>query len=227
VPTTTSDALLILKPDVLSGPFAHCSRALARDTVRGLLAVYGGAPTTSYEVPTSACAVPWALRNIDRKVLARSWYTRTIHDADVHLAALWDLLRSPGLAGDGGTATAELVLDAARALGFTDVTRERRICSYRDFLGLYARNAHFTRLAGSLRDYLVGKDIDVVFFEGSQELTTLHVLKEVLRRVVRYPIAHYDAVENLVHVSDPGATDWTFFAHVVGSTRPEAAVPSA
>ena len=35
----------------------------------------------------------------------------------------------------------------------------------------------------------------------------------MVRRVVRYPTTHYDAVENLLHVSDPGAADWTYFLH--------------
>ncbi|WP_159038101.1 hypothetical protein [Streptomyces sp. WM6386] len=33
----------------------------------------------------------------------------------------------------------------------------------------------------------------------------------MVRRVVRYPTSHYDALENLLHVSDPGATDWAYF----------------
>lgn len=204
-------ALLILKPDVLTGPFARCSGALARDTVRGLLTVYGD--DLAFEVPTTAGAVKWALSNIDRKADKRAWYVKTLHNEDAHLAALRDLVDD----FDEDVSVAELVLRVTNALGFTESHRTRKVCTRRDFLGLYADNTHFTRLAGSLHGYLVGNEIEVVLLDGGQELTSLHIFKEMLRRVVRYPTTHYDAVENLVHVSDPGARDWTYFAEVVAS----------
>ena len=211
---TVSDALLILKPDILSGSFAACGADAARDTVRGLISVYSDETPGAYELATSPGAVTWAIRNIDRKVAARSWYVRTLTDADLRLAALRALLDTD-LAGPGPIATAELVRVVVGALGFRETAAERRLCTQRDFLGLYADNTHFTRLAGSLRDYLVGQEIVVSHYAGVQELSTLHIFKEMVRRVVRYPTTHYDAVENLLHVSDPGSRDWLFFAEVV------------
>jgi hypothetical protein len=104
-----------------------------------------------------------------------------------------------------------VVLQVAEALGYTVADRVRTVCTHRDFLGLYADNTHFTRLAGSLRDYLVGREVEIIGYRGDQELSTLHIFKELVRRMVRYPTTHYDAVENLLHVSDPGARDWTYF----------------
>jgi hypothetical protein len=202
-------ALVILKPDLLAGPYAQCERALARDALRAFASVYGG-DLGPYEVDTSARAAAWGLSNVERKVQARDWYVRTLRDPGPHLAALAGLVRGP-LAGDGPVATADLVLDTARALGFRTAARSRTVCTHRDFLGLYADNTHFTRLAGSLRDYLVGKPIEVVLCDGGQELSALHVFKEMLRRVVRYPTTHYDAVENLLHVADPGSGDREYF----------------
>jgi ATP-grasp domain len=210
-----SDALVILKPDVLSGPFAHCDRAVARDTVRGLLSVYTVDDTEPFEIDSSHGAVVWARHNIDRKVRARDWYVDTLREPHLRLPALRALLISSTLAGDRPIATTELVRIVIGALGFRCVVAQRRRCTYRDFLGLYADNTHFTRLAGSLRDYLVDKDIVVEQYEGDQELSSLHIFKEMIRRVVRYPTTHYDAVENLLHVSDPGSRDWEFFAEIV------------
>ncbi|MEV5885017.1 hypothetical protein AB0L74_20185 [Streptomyces sp. NPDC052020] len=97
------------------------------------------------------------------------------------------------------------------ALGFTVVASTRRRFTHRDVLGLYAYNTHYTRLAGDLTAYLSGNEGEILLLEGEENLSSLHILKEVVRRVVRYPTTHYDALENLLHVSDPGATDWTYF----------------
>ncbi|GHH35694.1 hypothetical protein [Streptomyces candidus] len=222
---THTGALLILKPDILSGSCARCPAASARDTVRGLLSVYEPTAEDVYEVDTSGQAVAWALRNIERKVRARDWYVRTLSDPGRDLAALRGLLTGPLLnpAGEDTVRTADLVLGVVDALGFTVVDRLRARCTQRDFLGLYADNTHFTRLAGSLRDYLVGQEVDICRCAGEQELSTLHIFKEMVRRVVRYPTTHYDAVENLLHVSDPGAADWTYFLNSAFGERKRAA----
>ncbi|MEF9905562.1 hypothetical protein [Streptomyces sp. P9-A2] len=217
----SAGALLILKPDILTGPCARCSPALARDTVRGLLSVYEPSTGYAYEADTSEQAVAWALSNIERKVRARHWYVRTLNDPGRDLAALRALLAGPLLdpAGEDTVHTADLVLGVAEALGFTVADRLRTRCTQRDFLGLYADNTHFTRLAGSLRDYLVGQEVEIYRYTGMQELSTLHIFKEMVRRVVRYPTTHYDAVENLLHVSDPGAADWTYFLNAAFGER--------
>ncbi len=217
----SAGALLILKPDILAGPSARCPAALARDTVRGLLSVYEPGTAHTYEADTSAQAVAWALSNIERKVRAREWYVRTLHEPGRHLGALRDLLTGPLLdpPGDDTVRTADLVLGVAAALGFTVADSLRTRCTQRDFLGLYADNTHFTRLAGSLRDYLVGQEVEIYRYAGAQELSTLHIFKEMVRRVVRYPTTHYDAVENLLHVSDPGAEDWTYFLNAAFGER--------
>ncbi|MET9761589.1 hypothetical protein ABZ016_21415 [Streptomyces sp. NPDC006372] len=209
----SAGALLILKPDILAGPYARCPAASARDTVRGLLRVYEPEATRTFEVDTSEQAVTWALTNIDRKVRARDWYVRTLHAPGPRLAALRDLLAEPVLnpPGDGHVATSDLVRGIADAFGFTVTDRRRTRCTRRDFLGLYADNTHFTRLAGSLCGYLVDQEVEIYRYAGQEELSTLHIAKEMVRRVVRYPTSHYDAVENLLHVSDPGARDWTYF----------------
>ncbi|MHB9757134.1 hypothetical protein ACYBSK_22405 [Streptomyces sp. BYX5S] len=217
----TAGALLILKPDILAGPSAHCPAALARDTVRGLLCVYEPTAAYTYEADTSEQAVAWAVRNIDRKVRARDWYVRTLHEPDRHLAALDALLTGPVLAPAGADTvrTADLVRAVTQALGFTAADVRRTRCTRRDFLGLYADNTHFTRLAGSLHTYLVDQEVEIYRYTGDQELSTLHIFKELVRRVVRYPTTHYDAVENLLHVSDPGAPDWTYFLHSAFAER--------
>ncbi|MFF1920721.1 hypothetical protein ACFVW8_09105 [Streptomyces sp. NPDC058221] len=218
---TGAGALLILKPDILTAPCARCPAALARDTVRGLLAVYESSTAYAYEVDTSEQAVAWALSNIERKTRARDWYVRTLRNPHRHLADLRALLAGPLLnpAGDDTVRTADLVLGVAEALGFTVSDHLRTRCTQRDFLGLYADNTHFTRLAGSLRDYLVGQEVEIYRYAGEQELSTLHIFKEMVRRVVRYPTTHYDAVENLLHVSDPGAADWTYFLNTAFGER--------
>jgi hypothetical protein len=220
----SAGALLILKPDILAGPSARCPAALARDTVRGLVSVYEPSGAYVYEADTSEQAVAWALSNIERKVRARDWYVRTLRDPERRLAALEDLLTGPGLApaGEDTVRTADLVLGVAQALGFTIADSLRTRCTRRDFLGLYADNTHFTRLAGSLHTYLVGREIEIYRYAGEQELSTLHIFKELVRRVVRYPTTHYDAVENLLHVSDPGATDWTYFLNAAFADRERA-----
>ncbi|MFI2372383.1 hypothetical protein [Streptomyces sp. NPDC018833] len=209
----SAGALLILKPDILTGPYAHCPAVLARDTVRGLLCVYEPAASHDFEADTSEQAVAWGLNNIERKVRARDWYVRTLHAPGLRLAALRNLLTGPVLnpPDDGPLRTTDLVLSVAEAFGFTIADSLRTRCTHRDFLGLYADNTHFTRLAGSLRSYLVDQEVEIYRYAGDQELSTLHIFKELVRRVVRYPTTHYDAVENLLHVSDPGAPDWTYF----------------
>lgn len=202
-------ALVIFKPDLLTGPYAETERPLARDAVRALASVYG-ADLGPYEVDTSARAAAWGLSNVERKVRARDWYVRTLRDPEARLSALAELVRGP-LAGDGPVDAAELVADTVRALGFRAAARHRTVCTHRDFLGLYADNTHFTRLAGSLRAYLVGRPVEILLYTGPQELSALHVFKEMLRRVVRYPTTHYDAVENLLHVADPGSGDREYF----------------
>lgn len=220
----SAGALLILKPDILTGPYARCPAAPARDTVRGLLRVYEPAASHAFEADTSEQAVAWALANIERKVRARDWYVRTLHAPALRLAALRDLLTGPVLnpPGDGPVHTRDLVLGIADAFGFTVADHRRTRCTQRDFLGLYADNTHFTRLAGSLRAYLVDQEIEIYRYAGEQELSTLHIAKEMVRRVVRYPTTHYDAVENLLHVSDPGARDWTYFLNAAFG-KPDAA----
>ncbi|SDD37345.1 hypothetical protein [Actinokineospora iranica] len=219
----STPALVILKPDILSGPFAVCGRAAARDTVRGLLSVYTAEDAGPFEVAASAGAVAVATRAIDRKARAGTWYVRALRRPEVHLPALRELVDGPALAGPGVIETAELVRLVVRALGFRELVSERRLCTHRDYLGLYADNAHFTRLAGSLRAYLVGREIVVSHHEGDQELSAPHIVKEVVRRVVRYPATPYDAVENLLHVADPGSPDWLFFTAVVPA--PQAVKP--
>ncbi|GHC92879.1 hypothetical protein GCM10007079_41610 [Nocardiopsis terrae] len=205
--------LLVLKPDILDGPYAVCPAALARDTVRGLLRVYDPAAPLTFEADTSEQAVAWAVTNIDRKVRARDWYVRRLQDSELRLAALRSLTAGPAFNPPGGhpLRTADVVLSVVEAFGFTAVDSVRTRCTYRDFLGLYADNTHFTRLAGSLCSYLVGRDVEIHLFAGEQELSTLHIFKEMVRRVVRYSTTHYDAVENLLHVSDPGAPDRMYF----------------
>ena len=95
---------------VLAGPYATCDRRLARDAVRGVAAAYDREPT-SYEVDTSAAGVRWGLRNIDRKVAARSWYTLDLTDRQRTLDRLRELRDSPELAGDGWAGTAEVTVD--------------------------------------------------------------------------------------------------------------------
>ncbi|GII83393.1 hypothetical protein Ssi03_13830 [Sphaerisporangium siamense] len=206
-----SDALMILKPDILSGPFATCSRPTARDVIRGLIEVYTGRPPSPYETGTSAAAVGWGIRNIARKVAARSWYTKDLRDPEGCLEGLLAHLAGAELAGEGAVATAALVHDVVRVLGFKVMVRSRRPLTYRDFLGLYAHNTHYTRLAGDLRGYLLGREAEITMLEADQELSSLHLFKEILRRVIRYPTTHYDALENLIHISDPGADDWIYF----------------
>ncbi|WP_422752023.1 hypothetical protein [Micromonospora sp. WMMD708] len=206
----SSDALMLLKPDILAGPYATCDRRLARDAVRGVHAAYDRR-ATRYEVDTSAAGVRWGLRNVDRKVAARSWYTLGLTDRPGTLARLRELYDGPFLAGDGRVDTGAVTVAVAGALGFRVRSRRRRVCTHRDFLGLYAHNTHFTRLAGDLHDYLVGQPVEVLLLVGDQELSALHVAKELLRRVVRYPMTHYDALENMLHVADPGAPDWVYF----------------
>ncbi|MES5823769.1 hypothetical protein [Streptomyces sp. RG80] len=206
-----SDALMILKPDVLGGPYAECPRPVARDAVRGLVDVYTGRPPAPYEVATSGGAVGWARRNVDRKTAARGWYDKELRSGPEHLDRLSALACSPELAGGGRAQTAGLILRMVDALGFTVVERARRRFTHRDVLGLYAYNTHYTRLAGDLTAYLSGAEGEILLLAGDENLSSLHILKEVVRRVVRYPTTHYDALENLLHVSDPGATDWTYF----------------
>ncbi|MEU1755445.1 hypothetical protein ABZ436_22690 [Micromonospora matsumotoense] len=206
----SSDALMLLKPDILTGPYATCDRRLARDAVRGVRAAYDRA-VPRYEVDTSAAGVGWGLRNVDRKVAARSWYTLELTDRHGTLARLGDLCDGPELAGDGQVGTGQVAVALTGALGFRVRSRQRRVCTHRDFLGLYAHNTHFTRLAGDLRGYLVGQPVEVLLLTGDQELSSLHVAKELLRRVIRYPTTHYDALENMLHVADPGAPDWVYF----------------
>ncbi|WP_406863829.1 hypothetical protein ABZO31_26690 [Streptomyces sp. HUAS MG47] len=213
--TPRSDAVVILKPDVLVGPHAECPRPVARDAVRGLVDIYTGRPPGPYEVETSGAAVRWARRNVDRKTAARSWYDKELNDPREHLDRLGDFLGSPSLAGESGVPTADLVLGMTDALGFQVGERRRRRFTHRDVLGLYAHNTHYTRLAGDLTAYLSGKEGEILLLEGDQSLSSLHILKEVVRRVVRYPTTHYDALENLLHVSDPGATDWVYFEGVM------------
>lgn len=223
----TGDALLILKPDVLTGPFASCPAALARDTVRGLAAVYGPPPAGGYEVATTAGAVGWALRNVRRKAEQRPWYALTLDDPPARLRTLAALLDTGPLTTAAASVPVVALVEAVLpALDYTVRARAGRICSHRDFLGLYGDNTHYTRLAGGLRDYLVGQPIEVLLLHGRQELTALHVFKEVLRRVVRYPDTHYDAVENLIHVADPGAADWAYFASTLPGTAASAAAGS-
>jgi hypothetical protein len=207
------NALLILKPDILAGPYARCDAALARDTIRGLFAVYTDSAPGPYEVETSEAAVGWGKRNIFRKVEARPWYTAELWDSDACLHRLATL--SEEIAGP--ITTAQLVLDLVTLLGFQVTLRQRHTFTYRDLLGLYAGNTHFSRLAGDLREYLLDRPIEIFLLRGAQEPTSLHILKEMIRRVVRYPTTHYDALENLLHVADPGAEDWTYFAGIVGS----------
>lgn len=209
--TPRSDALMILKPDVLGGPYAECPRPVARDAVRGLVDLYAGGPPGPYEVGTSEGAVRWARRNVDRKTAARGWYDQELRSRPLRLNRLSELARSPALAGDGRTGTAGVILAMVDALGFTVVERSRRPFTHRDVLGLYAYNTHYTRLAGDLTAYLSGREGEILLLAGDENLSSLHILKEVVRRVVRYPTTHYDALENLLHVSDPGATDWTYF----------------
>ncbi|WP_433215056.1 hypothetical protein [Microtetraspora malaysiensis] len=47
--------------------------------------------------------------------------------------------------------------------------------------------------------------------EADQELSSLHLFKEIIRRVVCYPTTHYGALENLIHIADPGTDDWIYF----------------
>lgn len=222
--TPRSDALMLLKPDILAGPYATCDRRLARDAVRGVHAAYDrfsaahdqssaahDRSSAGYEVDTSAAGVRWGLRNVDRKVAARSWYTLDLTDRQRTLARLRVLVDGPELAGTGQVGTGDLTVALAGALGFRVHSRRRRVCTHRDFLGLYAHNTHFTRLAGDLRSYLVGQPVEVLLLVGDQELSALHVAKELLRRVIRYPTTHYDALENMLHVADPGAPDWVYF----------------
>ncbi|MEU5319900.1 hypothetical protein AB0G67_24610 [Streptomyces sp. NPDC021056] len=209
--TPRSDALMILKPDVLDGPFAVCPRPLARDAVRGLVDLYAGRPPGPYEVATSDGAVRWARRNVDRKTAARGWYDQELRSRQERLSRLTALLRSPALTGEGPAETAGLILGMTGALGFSVAERARRRFTHRDVLGLYAYNTHYTRLAGDLTAYLTGGEGEILLLTGEENLSSLHILKEVVRRVVRYPTTHYDALENLLHVSDPGATDWTYF----------------
>src|SRR5581483_4101075 len=114
-----ADALLVLKPDILSGPYAWCSGGLARDTIRGVLAAYGDLPADPYEAPDSEGAVRWGLRNIARKVEARGWYTTHLDERDERLRSLRQLLRASDVADAEGLPTADLVLTVARALGFS------------------------------------------------------------------------------------------------------------
>ncbi|WP_433215059.1 hypothetical protein [Microtetraspora malaysiensis] len=151
--TSASDALMILKPDILAGPFATCSRPTARDVIRGLIEVYTGQPPSPYETSTSAAAVGWGIRNINRKVAARSWYTKDLRDPKGCLEGLLAHLEGLELPGDGTVATADFVHDVVRVLGFKVMARSRRSLTYRDFLGMYAHNTHYTRLAGDLREY--------------------------------------------------------------------------
>lgn len=216
--TPRSDALMILKPDVLGGPYARCPRPVARDAVRGLVDLYTGRPPDPYEVETSAGAVRWARRNVDRKTAARAWYVKELSSPRRRLEGLGALLRSPALTGGGTTETAGLILGMAGALGFTVAERDRRRFTHRDVLGLYAFNTHYTRLAGDLTAYLSGHEGEILLLDGEENLSSLHILKEVVRRVVRYPTTHYDALENLLHVSDPGATDWTYFEGTLPTT---------
>ena len=209
--TPRSDALMILKPDVLGGPYAVCPRPVARDAVRGLVDLYTGRPPGPYEAEASDGAVRWARRNVDRKTAARGWYDKELRSPRERVGRLGDLLRSPALTGGGPTETAGLILGMVDAMGFTVAERTRRRFTHRDVLGLYAYNTHYTRLAGDLTAYLSGNEGEIILLEGDENLSSLHILKEVVRRVVRYPTTHYDALENLLHVSDPGATDWTYF----------------
>ncbi|KKD08964.1 hypothetical protein [Streptomyces sp. WM6386] len=111
--TPRSDALMILKPDALDGPFAVCPRPLARDAVRGLVDLYAGRPPGPYEVDTSDGAVRWARRNVDRKTAARGWYDKELRSRQERLSRLTGLLHSPALTGDGPTQTAGLILGMA------------------------------------------------------------------------------------------------------------------
>jgi hypothetical protein len=216
--TVCFDALMIFKPDMVRGAYATCDRALARDTVRGMLAVYTGQERADYEVGTSAHAVRWGAANVHRKERARDWYRVELADRDVELRRLRALLTSPTLIGDGSVVTTGFALGLIDALGFTVARHHEHHCTYRDFLGLYGHNTHFTRLARDLRDYLVDRPVEILLLKGIQEITALHVMKELMRRVIRYPDTHYDAVENLLHVADPGARDWAYFeTMLVGS----------
>jgi hypothetical protein len=215
-------ALMLLKPDALAGPYAHCDRALARDTVRGLLLVYAGAEPMSppYECATSAYAVEWGLRNVRRKVRARFWYTDRLVRPEPTLRRLAALLTTGALAGPGDVPVRTVVLAVAAAMGFEVAVRRTLTVCRRDLLGLYAQNTHFPRLAGALSDYLLGKQVEVLLLRGDQEVSTLHIGKELVRRVVRYPTTHYDALENLLHVSDPDAQDQRYFAGMLAATWP-------
>jgi hypothetical protein len=214
---------MILKPDILIGPYSTCAAAVARDTTRGLLTVYAGPDRAgSFETATSERAVDWGIRNITRKAGARGWYTTALLDRDACIAKLEALRDSPQLNAADSLPTAELTLALVAALGFTVTDRWQRTCDHRDYLGLYARNTHFSRLAEDLRGYLVDKPVEILLLAGAQEPSALHVAKELLRRVVRYPTSHYDALENLVHVSDPGSTDHAYFE---GARAAERGVP--
>lgn len=223
---TSGDFYVFLKPDALEGTYARVDSGAAADLFQCLaLAVVDISATyrASWRLPSTAEAVHHSNIHILEEAGEEEWYTLELKETKWCATQLRELEHEYA-SRNSRPAIEEIFLDALRALGFEIAATLRITMSEHDYEQIYCDwdmpvdKAKMTR-------YLVGQDIVVMRLVGLQENSALQILKEYLRRILRYHGASYNALQNYVHVSDVGGPEIPYLAELLSGDERSGARP--
>jgi hypothetical protein len=201
---------VFIKPDGLVGPGSLVDRELVVDFLNCLALALSDLDGYAAYAPrrhSTPGAVALANVHILEEVGEEDWYNLEFAAVTEAQKRLQALARNYDCPGDPEAMT--VVIEATIcALGFTLSDRVDHVLTRDEFDALYRdSDAPLKTLGPQLVAYLVGHQIRILLLRGIQTNSALQIMKEYLRRIIRYPTGDYNALQNYLHVCDPDGRD--------------------
>jgi hypothetical protein len=203
---------VFLKPDALRGRYACVEADAASDffecmriAIRDVAATHEG----KWLLPTTAEAVVHSNYHIFEEAEEEDWYTLKFIDVEGCQDRFGRLQGEYASFGAASVPVATIFLDALAAVGFHVIVDRTITMDWHDYDCIYAK-WDMPVDKKKMTAYLVGSQIRILLISGNQHNSALQILKEYFRRILRYHSREYNALQNYVHVSDPGAPEVSF-----------------
>ncbi|GIC06039.1 hypothetical protein VCSRO97_3343 [Vibrio cholerae] len=213
-----------IKPDAVEGDYASISKNIALDLVLGLsksIQEPNRALECRYNHPRSRPSFERAIYENIEECGDEYWLEINYSDPvliESNLAALNRYLKDKF---EGSCIPfIELYKYILNCFQITNCTFIEYEISHNDFFHLYKDNRFFILKHEELKNYLVDKKVVLYVVEGIQAEASVHLLKEYIRRVLKFHDTDYDAVENLYHVADPYSYDREYIKRLINTVAP-------
>lgn len=197
--------VIFLKPDALSGPYAHAHAADIHDFFSCLAAALNNIPfhqEGELRCSSSPLAAKKAFRQITERALSEEAFSIPLKQKDACKERL--LLYAQSYKNSHEFYSTKLVIQQAlQAFGFSLMLERYSTLVEKDIEMIYADDiTERPSLKPLLFAYLAHQVVCLMLLSGLQEISALQIVKTYARYFLRYRDGEQNRLENLVHVPD-------------------------